>query len=481
MAEVFSLHTLELHRGGEALLDVIVKEIPGLSKGKARTAILSGLVSLNELTVSDVHLLMPDQPAVLKVDLRHGLELPIEKQLARRPFKILHIDKDLVVVDKAAGILASQPHRLEDEKTKDSHLADIVGRTLKKMGKDIHYVGYVHRLDQDTSGCICLALTKDAHRHLAEQFATKEANRVYRCIVTGQPVQDSDTLRGIIVRGSNGRRRLVREELPGEHGEKAVTEFTVLERFDGGADCEVRLLTGRTHQVRVSMAAIGAPVFGDPLYGEKTKKAPRMMLHAWKLTLTHPKTEKIMTFEAPLPKQFSECRPPKSRGGARLAVASEKIGFDEDRSGEMPYRPSIHRGLKNSKGRIEYNGDRSKGKVEHNGDRFKGKSEHRDSDRSEGKFDYNGDRSKGKSEQGDSHRSEGQDAPRYKNTRAERPPKSQNAEPARATAKAPSERAFGPKAKTVWKENPKRLDKPRDSVQYGKKTKPTFKNDRPEN
>ena len=451
MAEVYSLHTVELERHGEALLDVIAQQVPGLSKNKVRTAIMSGLAKIDDVVINDVHYVLPEKKVQLKLDLRHGLELPIDQQMAQRPFKILYIDKDIVVVDKAAGILASQPRRLEDEKTVDSHLSDIVGRTLKKMGKDIHYVGYVHRLDQETSGCICLALNKEAHRHLAEQFATKEANRIYRCIVTGQPVQDKDTLKGLIVRGIDGRRRLVREELPGEHGETAITEFKVIERFDGGADCEVRLLTGRTHQVRVSMAAIAAPVFGDSLYGEKKKTAPRMMLHAWKLTLTHPKTELIMTFEAPLPEEFSSCRPPKARKGERTTAGKPETGFDEDRNGQKPYRSETSR-------------PRSRHHKQHDQSRETRPSEARKyGEEKTEKRPYQERKTYPRDDGASREQQAPQRAPReyYK-------PNVSDARPAAPEARDRQEHNFSSRSKTPWKTNPKRIDKPRDTVQYNK-------------
>ena len=421
-----------------------------------------------------MHHVLPEQKVQLQLDLRHGLALPIEKQLAQRPFKILHIDKDLVVVDKAAGILASQPRRLENDKTQESHLSDILGRTLKKMGKEVHYVGYVHRLDQETSGCICLALNKEAHRHLAEQFATKEANRLYRCIVTGQPVQDIDTLQGLIVRGVDGRRRLVREELPGEHGEKAVTEFKVLERFDGGADCEVKLLTGRTHQVRVSMAAIGAPVFGDTLYGEKKKLAPRMMLHAWKLTLTHPKTEMIMTFEAPIPKEFKECRPPKAKKGERTGGERKPFGFDEDRSGDQPYRRESKRPRQHDRAQGDSNyspsGERSEKKF---GDRpTEGNPERKDADwksseRTERKIRaYH---AAGSVDRPARERPAAQRSGSERPERASRTAQDRNTEPRTIESRESFERPFPSVPKAPWKENPKRIDKPRDTVQYNKK------------
>lgn len=290
-------------------MDVLIEHVSGLSKRQAREALMSGLVKVDKNIVNDVHLKLDTKPKSIELDLRHGSKSSLEEQKEQRPFQIIHMEDDFIVVDKASGILASQPKQLDEQGYTPKHLADYLRRTLKKMNKDAPYIGYVHRLDQETSGCICLAFTKEAHRKLSEQFQEKTAQRHYRCLVTGHPQQNRDTLKGVIARGYDGRRKM----LYGHDidGEKAVTHFQVVERLEGGADCLVSLETGRTHQVRLAMASIGAPIFGDSLYGDRKKIAPRLMLHAWKMSIQHPKTGETMNFEAPVPKQFKSCRPPR--------------------------------------------------------------------------------------------------------------------------------------------------------------------------
>lgn len=309
MSESYSLHQFEGTFPEQKLLEVIANTLSKLSKREIRHAIMAGLCSVNGEKVDDVHYSCGDENISIELDLRHGSKSALSKQIEQRPFQILHLDKEMVIVDKASGVLASQPKTEPDEGFAPKHLADLVRRTLKKMGKNAPYVGYVHRLDLDTSGCICLALTKDAHRKLAKQFQEKTAQRIYRCIVTGSPKQERDTLKGVIARGFDGRRRMFYGKE--QDGESAVTHFKVMERFEGGADLEVSLETGRTHQVRLAMASIASPIFGDHLYGDKKKIAPRLMLHAWKIEITHPSSGELMSFEAPMPKMFAECRPPR--------------------------------------------------------------------------------------------------------------------------------------------------------------------------
>jgi hypothetical protein len=216
------------------------------------------------------------------------------------------------------------------------------------MNKSAPYLGYVHRLDLETSGCICLALTKEAHRKLAEQFQQKTAQRGYRCITTGLPKNDRDTLVGTITRGYDGRQKMMYGN--DIEGEDAVTHFKVIERFEGGADVQVNLETGRNHQVRLAMASIGSPIFGDQLYGDKKKKAPRLMLHAWNIEFVHPTTGESMTFEAPMPKVFSEARPPKLRSaptyGRPRAIPNEDS--EPKTSQERSPRRNSHDDFKNS-------------------------------------------------------------------------------------------------------------------------------------
>ena len=154
------------------------------------------------------------------------------------------------------------------------------------------------------------ALTRDAQRMLHGQFATHSAGRTYRAIVMGQPRNDRDTLNSKLGRGEDGRRAVVEED---DEGKDSITHFTVLNRYAQGAELEVVLETGRTHQIRVTLADIACPVYGDNVYAFKPRKnqvfgprSPRLMLHAEELSFDHPSTGKRITVKAPIPAAFAE-------------------------------------------------------------------------------------------------------------------------------------------------------------------------------
>jgi 23S rRNA pseudouridine1911/1915/1917 synthase len=194
-------------------------------------------------------------------------------------------------------------------------------RVYRKRGQDLRFIGVVHRLDKETSGCLAMALTREAQRLLSTQFASHAAARTYRCLTVRTPRKTEDTLRGTMGRRLDGRRTLVNEDDADGDGKEMITHFRVLRSFKGkdgrdlGAELEVRLETGRTHQIRVSLAAIGCPVYGDQVYGltnRMTKdtapapKAPRMMLHAHLLAFDHPLSGDRIEVTAPIPPVFDE-------------------------------------------------------------------------------------------------------------------------------------------------------------------------------
>jgi 23S rRNA pseudouridine1911/1915/1917 synthase len=325
MTDLHTLHRLTIDDPGRELFAALAERISGLSRHQARLAVAAGLVTVQGKPVREPKTTLPERARV-EVDLRHGIRKPFlarrhaEHAPDERPFSILHHDDALVIVDKAAGV-ASAP----SERGERGHVPELLRRALKKRGSDPKYIKVVHRLDQDTSGCLCLALTREAQRLLSEQFAAHSAGRVYRCLVHGAPKQDRDELRGAIAHGRYGRRVLLREgdEDAGDRGKDAVTRFAVLRRFGAAdharaAELEVELETGRTHQIRVSLAAIGCPVIGDRVYGfrgpdrslapgDKPLPRPsRLMLHAWKLALDHPLTNRRIEVTAPLPEAFRD-------------------------------------------------------------------------------------------------------------------------------------------------------------------------------
>jgi 23S rRNA pseudouridine1911/1915/1917 synthase len=321
MAELYVLHRLTVREDGE-LVTVLARDIPGLSKSQARMAIAGGLVKVDG-QVSNTAKQALSSGAQVTCDLRHGIQSAYHARKhgapapQEKPFTILHQDAQLIVVDKIAGINSAPPPKLPGDKPPRGHIPDLLRRALRKRGDEPKFIGIVHRLDKETSGCLCFAFTREAQRLLATQFSSHSAGREYRCITMRAPRQDQDTIRGAMTRDDDGRRILVRED---DDGKEAVTHFKVLRRFtnaagkDVGAELAVTLETGRTHQIRVSLAAIGCPVYGDPVYAhrakygkdEKVASAPRMMLHAHRLSFDHPKAGERMVVEAPIPSIFAE-------------------------------------------------------------------------------------------------------------------------------------------------------------------------------
>ena len=167
--------------------------------------------------------------------------------------------------------------------------------------------GIVHRLDKDTSGCLVVAKTPQALAKLAESFADRKTSKTYLAVVYGHLKQKEGEIRTLIDRHPVDRKR---RAVSKQSGKEAHTAYKVVrEGRIGGVPAsllEVRIFTGRTHQIRVHMSHIGHPLAGDEMYGgAKRLPAPRQMLHAWKLSLPHPENGKLLELEAPLPNDFS--------------------------------------------------------------------------------------------------------------------------------------------------------------------------------
>ena len=203
------------------------------------------------------------------------------------PLCILHRDVHILVVDKPAGLL-SVPGKLEGRR-------DCLEVRLRAAFWDALLV---HRLDCDTSGVMIFARTKQAQGFLGQEFEQRRAKKVYVARVHG------------VVEGENGRIDLPigsdwpnrpKQMVDHQNGRSAITEWEVVER--SGMETKVRLfpLTGRSHQLRVHMLALGHPVLGDPIYSDDAGRFPRLMLHAESLALHHPKTGEMVTYSALCP------------------------------------------------------------------------------------------------------------------------------------------------------------------------------------
>ncbi|MBS5150098.1 MAG: RluA family pseudouridine synthase [Butyricicoccus pullicaecorum] len=218
------------------------------------------------------------------------------------PIHIVYEDDDIIVVDKARGMVV-HPAAGNWDGTLVNALMFYCGERLSGINGEIR-PGIVHRIDKDTSGLLVVAKNDIAHQSLAVQIASHSAAREYKAIVVGNPREDAGTIHQPIGRHKTDRKKMAITP----DGRDAVTHYQVLERYRGYALMQFQLETGRTHQIRVHMASIGHPIIGDPLYGMKKDRFAQLdgqCLHAYRLSLNHPRTGERMTFESPLPIYFT--------------------------------------------------------------------------------------------------------------------------------------------------------------------------------
>lgn len=217
------------------------------------------------------------------------------------PLRVVHSDPGFVVIDKPAGMV-THPAPGHSRGTLVHALLGL-GGTWSAAGGEAR-PGIVHRLDAGTSGLILAARTDAAHRSLSAQLADRSLSRTYLAIALGVVERASGVLEGPIGRDPRDRKRMA--VIDG--GRPARTRFAVLERHASATLLQCDLETGRTHQVRVHLAAFGHPLAGDRVYGgaRAAAVAARPMLHAYRLRLRHPVTNAEMSFESPAPADFTE-------------------------------------------------------------------------------------------------------------------------------------------------------------------------------
>jgi 23S rRNA pseudouridine1911/1915/1917 synthase len=218
---------------------------------------------------------------------------------------IVHLDEDLAVIEKPAGLVvhSAPSHRGE---TLVDLLEGIAG------GGEGARPGIVHRLDKDTSGLMLVARNEEAHRELSRMVKAREVVREYTTLVEGRLGSRSGTIDAPLGRS---RRQRTKRAVKGAGSREARTHFEVIEALPADTLAHARLETGRTHQIRVHFAAIGHPVAGDPEYGSRGRHGlERQFLHASRLGFTHPRTEERLEFTSELP--------------ADLKAALERAGGD---------------------------------------------------------------------------------------------------------------------------------------------------------
>ncbi len=207
--------------------------------------------------------------------------------------KIVHRDEWMAVIEKPAGLIV-HPAPGRSEPT----LVDLLGDILAG-GEDPVRPGIVHRLDRDTSGLMMVASDPEAHAALSEAIAAREVKRHYLALVEGSPSSRTGKIEAPLGRDHRAPERVV---VGGRRPRDAVTHFEVIERVGSDALLSLRLETGRTHQIRAHMEAIGHPVCGDRTYGGRRRHGlQRQFLHSARLAFAHPHSGEPMEFESGLP------------------------------------------------------------------------------------------------------------------------------------------------------------------------------------
>ena len=290
-----------------ARLDRLLADlVPALSRSRLKTLIETGCVSISGKTIMEPgYRVKPGQTVTLAVP-----PVPDETPLAQDiPLQVAYEDEHLIVVDKPPGLVV-HPAPGNPDRTLVNALVAHCGASLSGIG-GVRRPGIVHRLDKDTGGLLVAAKNDAAHRGLAAQFATRRLSRTYHAVVWGTPRPAEGRISGAIGRDPRNRKRMAVRR---SGGKPALTLYRVLKPLGVlWSLVECRLETGRTHQIRVHMAASGHPLVGDPLYGGARQRrldphrraalahCPRQALHAAALGFIHPVTGAELSFESPLP------------------------------------------------------------------------------------------------------------------------------------------------------------------------------------
>lgn len=225
---------------------------------------------------------------------------PLEAEAADIPVEIIYEDENFAVINKPRGMVV---HQASSYRANDTLVNALLFR-LKDLSSinGVIRPGIVHRLDKDTTGLLVVAKNDEAHRSLQSQIAAKTAKRIYIALTDGNFREESGVIDAPIGRSKRDRKKMAVVE----GGRRAVTHYTVLERFGRCTLVRFELETGRTHQIRVHSAHIGHPVTGDAVYGGSTALFKGgQLLHAGRLELDDPATGERKVFEAPLPEDFA--------------------------------------------------------------------------------------------------------------------------------------------------------------------------------
>ncbi len=306
---------------GQRLDQYLATQLSEVSRARVQQLIEKGEVLVNE-TAAKASLRLKGEEQITVTGPPHAPPLrAIAEEIA---LDIVYEDDDLAIVNKPAGMMVhAGAGATEDARNRGTLVNALLHHfgTLSEVGGELR-PGIVHRLDRATSGLMVVAKNDETHRRLAKQFSGREVRKTYIALVHGWPKQDLGTIQSAISRHSQRRTRMTTR---GFGGRDAVTHYVVQRKIDAPygkfALVELKIETGRTHQIRVHMSSVGHPVVGDALYGAPgelrsqsnkrraagmpaTLTLNRNFLHSAVLELAHPRTKKLLKFSRPLPKEL---------------------------------------------------------------------------------------------------------------------------------------------------------------------------------
>jgi len=275
----------------------ISKRLKEYSRTYIKKLLNDGLVSVNGSVVKANYKIKENDDIIVRIPEPEVLDIVPEDI----EIPILYEDEHVLVVNKPKGMVV-HPAAGNYSGTLVNALMSYCGDSLSSINGVIR-PGIVHRIDKDTSGVLMVAKSNEAHEKLSLKLKDHDINRVYIALVHGIIQEDTAKVDAPIGRHPVDRKKMA---VNTNNGRRAVTYFKVLERFKNATLVEVRLETGRTHQIRVHMSYIGYPIIGDLVYGKKNDKYDLggQALHAKLLGFVHPITNEYMEFEAELPEYF---------------------------------------------------------------------------------------------------------------------------------------------------------------------------------
>ena len=277
------------------LLPTLVSMFPESTKSKIRKMLTEGRVLVNGIPVYKAKELLVNGDQIQIINRSDAMKIspPPEPKKQFSKLKILFEDENILVVEKPAGLLSVATDKLEKD-TLHSRCVDHVKRQSERAWCHI-----VHRLDRDTSGVMVFAKNREDKEHLQSQFAQRDVERMYHALVEGSPEHSEGTDSSWLVEDKNLHVKRVKSTFRG--AKQSITHWKLEDQDEFVSLIEIKIDTGRRHQIRMAMQFLGCPIVGDIAHGAATNPLNRICLHATSLGFVHPLTDEIVRYESNVP------------------------------------------------------------------------------------------------------------------------------------------------------------------------------------